>query len=106
GAGGFHALLVKPDSSLWAWGLGRSGQLGFTPADPYYQYPPEQVSGMSVCIPQSTTPALPQVSAGYMSSLALRCDGTVWTWGWTWGGGSVLAPVQVPGLAGVSAVSS
>ena len=59
------------------------------------------------------SPAIPQISAADVHSIALKSDGTVWAWGLNnmgqLGNGSTtrsLVPVQVSGLTGVVAVAS
>jgi len=67
----FHALAVKTDSTLWAWGYNFCGRLG---------------DGTAICrstpvqeITSSTNWIA--VSAGYDHSLAIKNDGTLWGWG-------------------------
>ena len=72
-AGRYHALALRADGTLWAWGWNSSGQLGNTTnngnnaANPT----PTQVPGTGYT----------RVAAGTSHSLALRADGTLWAWG-------------------------
>ncbi|NDD53597.1 RCC1 repeat-containing protein [bacterium] len=66
----FHALIVKPDGTVWAWGLNANGQLGDgTNVD---KNAPIQVPGLT---------NVKSVACGTQFSLALKNDGTVWAWG-------------------------
>ena len=69
-AGFHHAVILKNDGTVWAWGRGTSGQLGNGTASD--SLVPVQVSGLTNIL---------QVSAGGDFSLALKNDGTVWAWG-------------------------
>ncbi|WP_395813673.1 RCC1 domain-containing protein [Archangium minus] len=74
-AGGYHALAVRQDGSVWAWGL--LYELGGS----YYPFPgttPVQVPGLSDAVAVTASSAMNWMSA---SSLALRQDGSVWGWG-------------------------
>lgn len=71
-AGNGHALAIKNDGSVWAWGLNTNGQLGdgtFTDSNI-----PVQV--VNTFLTNATA-----ISAGSLFSLAIRNDGTVWAWG-------------------------
>jgi len=69
-AGSYFSLALKGDGTVWAWGVGTSGQLG---------------NGLSTTsnIPVQVTNLtnITAISAGYFFSLALKSDGTVWAWG-------------------------
>lgn len=78
GAGSSHALAVRSDGTVRAWGSNQYGQLGAvtTASCTTYKYP---------C---STTPVTVQNLAGVSTvagggnfSLALKSDGSVWGWG-------------------------
>jgi alpha-tubulin suppressor-like RCC1 family protein len=95
---------VTLNSSVLAWGSNNNGQLGNgTTTDVYV---PAQVSGMV------GTGAI-GIAAGYDHAVAMKTDGTVWTWGSNSNGqlgngtttGSV-TPVQVSGMSGVAAVAA
>jgi alpha-tubulin suppressor-like RCC1 family protein len=95
---------VTLDSSVLAWGSNNNGQLGNgTTTDVYV---PVQVSGMV------GTGAI-GIAAGFDHAVAMKTDGTVWTWGGNSNGqlgngtttGSV-TPVQVSGMSGVAAVAA
>jgi alpha-tubulin suppressor-like RCC1 family protein len=121
-AGSAHVLAVRNDGTVRAWGSNTLGQLGDgTQAG---RVTPVTVTGLS---------GVAQVAAGHDFSLALRGDGTVWAWGnnihGELGTGATSpemcptgtdayntsaapphrcarTPVQVPGLAGVTAISA
>jgi alpha-tubulin suppressor-like RCC1 family protein len=70
--GNSHTMALQADGSLWAWGNNRFGQLG-TATNSGTEKPtptPTQVAG-----------TFTQVAAGHFHSLALKDDGTLWTWG-------------------------
>ncbi|NQF16186.1 hypothetical protein HPY31_20025 [Brevibacillus sp. HB1.3] len=70
-AGSFHSLALKNDGTVWAWGDNKYGQSGLG-KNIYNSKVPVQVEGMTDVI---------DISAGYYYSLALKSDGTVWSWG-------------------------
>ncbi len=79
-AGEAHALVLRNDGTVAAWGRGDYGQTTI----------PAGLSGVVA------------VSVGAINSLALKGDGTVAAWGFS-GGGSTAVP---PGLAGVTAIAT
>ncbi|MDP4089847.1 MAG: hypothetical protein Q8930_11330 [Bacillota bacterium] len=101
-AGRFHALALKNDGSVWAWGYNDYHQLG---ADTTYT--------------RNTVPVkagidnVAYVSAGYDNSAAIKKDGTVWVWGSNGCNSlglpdnmsTVYKPTQVPGLNNVKEIS-
>ena len=85
-AGGNHSLALKPDGTVWAWGLNTSGQLGNGAVDP--DSPPARphpdpalVSGLSNVI---------AISAADVFSVALVSDGPNGTVVRSWGRGGLL----------------
>ncbi|RZK32244.1 MAG: T9SS type A sorting domain-containing protein [Hymenobacter sp.] len=74
-----HVLAVRTDGTLWAWGRNRYGQLGTgsTLAASEVQATPVQVG---------TATTWASVQAGSEFSLALRTDGTLWSWGYGFNG--------------------
>ena len=70
-AGLSHALALKADGSLWSWGSNWAGQLGdgTTP-----------LNSDSITSQQIGTGFL-AIAAAYGHSVALKTDGSVWTWG-------------------------
>lgn len=66
-----------------------------------------------VTVAVATTEVPPAISSGYWHTVALRSDGTVWTWGGNFSGqlgdGTMTlrtVPTPVSGLTGVSAISA
>jgi alpha-tubulin suppressor-like RCC1 family protein len=70
-SGGFHTIALKKDGTVWTWGLDDSGQLGDGPND-HFEITPVQVSGLDGVV---------AIAGGSKHTIALKNDGTVWTWG-------------------------
>jgi alpha-tubulin suppressor-like RCC1 family protein len=84
---------IKPDGTLWAWGLNDVGQLGI--GNTTNQFTPVQVG--------TDTDWVDVVSGGAGNdqfTIATKSDGTVWAWGdnqvGQYGNGTVGNPVYVP----------
>jgi len=82
GLGGYHSAIVTVDGELYMWGFNRSGQLGYyssTYTDSGFEYTdmPTKVPGLTDVV---------AVSLGYYSSAAVTADGSLYTWGSTYGG--------------------
>jgi alpha-tubulin suppressor-like RCC1 family protein len=71
-ATGQHVIAMKSDGTVWGWGYNWSGQLGNGQGTVNSQSTPVQASGLT---------SMTAVAAGGNHSLALKSDGTVWTWG-------------------------
>jgi alpha-tubulin suppressor-like RCC1 family protein len=71
-AGMVHTLALRVDRTVWAWGNNTAGQLGVGTAVPR-TVTPTQVTEF---------PGVTAISANSLQSVALRDDGTVWTWGY------------------------
>jgi alpha-tubulin suppressor-like RCC1 family protein len=69
--GNIHTAAIKTDGTLWTWGSGNSGRLG--------------VNDLTNRITPVTTFAggtnWKQVSGGSFHTVAIKTDGTLWTWG-------------------------
>ena len=71
GGGSTHTVAIKDDGTLWAWGQNTDGQLGDRPT-------------IDSLVPKQESTAATDwssVSAGYMYTIALKVDGTLWAWG-------------------------
>lgn len=113
--GGYHVLALARDSSVWAWGEGKRGQLGIGPM-PVIQFKTHRPSAMDyvpfpVHIPGLT--GVVAISAGFQHSLALLKDGTIRAWGANkdgeLGDGTVVdraTPVEVQGIRTAVAISA
>jgi alpha-tubulin suppressor-like RCC1 family protein len=95
---GYWSLILKKDGTVLS--CGAVPPVAGRPVAPSEIYVPQPVTGLgagSVVI---------DISAGYEGGLALKADGSVWTWGYNAngslhvvgvpGGGSAPAPLQVP----------
>lgn len=67
---GGHALALKEDGTLWAWGANRSGQLGNG-----------TIVDSNAPIQIGTDTDWAEVWAGQEASFALKRDGSLWAWG-------------------------
>lgn len=102
-AGWYHTVALKSDSTVWAWGCNDHGQLGDgTTTD--YRSDPAQVGGLRGVI---------AIAVGEQHTVALKSEGTVWTWGYNTygqlGDGSNAernTPVQVSGLSDITAIAA
>lgn len=106
-AGREFSLALKDDGTVWAWGRRDFGMLGDGLPENVGIYVPNpvQVKGLT---------NVTNIAAGQWFALALRDDGTVWTWGdnrfnGMLGDGTLEnrnVPVQVKGLSGIVSVSA
>src|SRR5919112_1625571 len=103
--GATHSLALKDDGTIWAWGNNESGQLGDgTNANSTQLVKVANLSGVEA------------ISGGGAPSysLALKDDGTVWSWGYNMVGqlgngtttDSSSKPVQVSELDGIEAIAA
>jgi alpha-tubulin suppressor-like RCC1 family protein len=110
-SGGFsHSLALEADGTVWAWGNNDSGQLG-----DFFSHGSNSLTPVQVGVGQfNTTPGFDNIvaiAAGLSHNLALKADGTVWTWGANTSGqlglGDIstrFSPQQVPGLSGMISI--
>src|SRR5207249_3338614 len=107
-AGEFHALALKSDGTVWAWGLNNSGQLGTRTG---------HCSGNTSCstvpVKVDTLTGITAIAGGWNHTLALKSDGTVWAWGDNSAGQlgdntttTRSAPIQVKGPGGSGFLTS
>jgi len=101
--GGYHSFALKNDGTVWTWGRNIHGQLGV--GDIIDRNTPVQVSGL--------TGIIAIAGGGWGHSIALKNDGTVWSWGQNYFGqlglGDTtdrLLPAQVSGLSGIIAIAN
>ncbi|MCL1809870.1 MAG: hypothetical protein FWG42_08945 [Clostridiales bacterium] len=70
-AGWGHSLAIKTDGSLWAWGFNEFGQLGDGKSG----------DGIHCLKPVKIMDDVASVAAGTIHSMAIKTDGSLWTWG-------------------------
>ena len=110
GTGQYHALAVKSDGTVWAWGDDTAGQLGngTNPASttPVQVLGPGGTGFLTGITAVNGANAVQNLE--YAHSVALAQDGSVWTWGWNkygqLGDGTTTlrdTPVKVVGIGGV-----
>lgn len=72
-AGHQHSIALSDDGRVWTWGSNEYGQLGLATASKVRPlFVPKRVPKLKNVV---------SVAAGYHHSIALKKDGTVWTWG-------------------------
>ena len=101
-AGGNHSFAIKNDGTVWAWGRNSQGQLGMGTFTEWY-LTPVQVSALT---------NITAISLLDHSSLALKGDGTMLSWGDNTYGqlgiGSFTyskVPVPITSLSGIKAIA-
>ncbi|WP_350356639.1 T9SS type A sorting domain-containing protein [Hymenobacter canadensis] len=77
-AGQGFALALRSDGTLWAWGYAGYGSLGIGPSTVTYQTTPILVPSPSGALAGTHWT---KIATGYTHALAVRSDGTLWTWG-------------------------
>ncbi|MFA5794830.1 MAG: fibronectin type III domain-containing protein [Candidatus Brocadiia bacterium] len=70
-----HAVALKTNGTLWAWGQNNYGQLGL--GDTTNRNTPTQAG---------TDTDWSKIAAGYAYTIALKTNGTLWAWGENWFG--------------------
>lgn len=92
------AIVLKADGTVWTWGSNLMGALGNGSTTSQSKIP-VQVSGL--------TNVTAIASGGFFTFLALKSDGTVWTWGEDIASNTAYSniPVKVNGLANITAIA-
>ena len=96
GANFYGRTATKTDGTLWAWGRNADGEMGINSTSTTYYSSPVQVPGTTwVC-----------TSRSYLSNIASKTDGTLWSWGLNVKGQlglnqagptKISSPTQIPG---------
>jgi alpha-tubulin suppressor-like RCC1 family protein len=66
-----HTVAIQSNGTLWSWGYNGQGQLGLNTSTTAV-YSPVQIGTLS---------SWSKISAGKANVLAIKTDGTLWTWG-------------------------
>jgi len=104
-AGQYHSLGITSSNFLYGWGLNTAGQIGINSLTT--KSSPVIVTGVTAGVNYSWK----QVSSGQQFTIAVKSDGTLWSWGDNTSGelgintisvSAVSSPVLVSGPAGAS----
>ena len=71
GGNAYASFAIKTDGTMWAWGQGSTGRLGLGNTTDYSS--PKQIGAL--------TTWSKIVGSGYKFGLAIKTDGTLWSWG-------------------------
>lgn len=85
GSGGNFSLGLKAEGTLWVWGCNEFGVLGTSKGDKSYSSVPIQANG-------DTNWLLAETGSDHI--LALKNDGTLWSWGNNYSGQLRCLPIQ------------
>src|SRR3989344_3656298 len=77
--GRYHSLALKTDGTLWGWGQNKYGQLGL--GDASTGYPSYIKKYRSSPVQVGTLSTWSQIAGGHHHSVAIKTDGTLWSWG-------------------------
>ena len=77
-AGEWHTMAIAADGSLWIWGSNNFGQIGDG------TFGVQTMKSQPLSLDPGTT--WKAVAAGYGHSLAIRSDGSLWSWGYNYNG--------------------
>lgn len=101
--GSGHTQVLDGDGSVWAWGYNKYGAVGdgsTVDAEPHAQATPRKAAINDIVA----------VASGQGHNLAVKSDGSVWTWGYGYLGHGAYegraVPTQVAGLANIKQVAS
>lgn len=83
---GTHNLALKSDGTMWAWGQNLSGQLGIGSSRDANRRRVRSRTERAGPVPSVPGDDWKQVAAGGSHSVALKKDGTLWSWGNNWSG--------------------
>lgn len=108
-AGGGHNLALHNDGTVWAWGRNERGQLGISSTvHSNVAQRVKVINGLDTSASRNVA-----IAAGVVTSMVLKADGTVWTWGDNTGGQLGVAdsalpgtPAMVVGLRDVTAIAA
>tara|TARA_R110000868_G_scaffold122753_1_gene325462 strand:+ start:189 stop:1340 length:1152 start_codon:yes stop_codon:yes gene_type:complete len=71
--GDSHSVAIKTNGTLWSWGSNNQGQLGLgTSGAGTYKSSPTQVGSLTTWS---------QIACGNVHTLAIKTDGSLWSWG-------------------------
>ena len=77
-AGAFHSVALKSDGTVWTWGDNSDGQLGNSAIINKSLTPVQVVGPNSIGFLTNIV----AIAAGDYHTVAMKSDGTVWTWGY------------------------
>ena len=76
--GSYHTLALTTNNVVWSWGANNAGQLGLGDTTATNRYTPSLIE---FDINWNAFDNISAVSAGLYYSIALKTNGTIWTWG-------------------------
>jgi len=103
-AGHTHLVALASDGTVWGSGVHYKADQGISDASDATVSIVRRIAGLS---------DVTAIAAGDSHTVALKSDGTVWTWGWNGygqlGDGTTndsVEPIQVPGLPAIAAIAA